>query len=155
MQRCSYRSICVRPGGRSFTLGVALIALVLVAGSAQATGGTNVMYHSAMLNAVDTSTTTSPSQPGFSDSVVFSGLTEPTAVRFSPDGRVFVAEKSGLIKVFDSLKDTTPTVFADLRTEVHNFWDRGLLRRVRRQRPALPPAGQGGQDDRRRAGAHQ
>ena len=41
----------------------------------------------------------------------------PTAVRFAPDGRVFVAEKSGLIKVFDSLTDTTPTVFADLRTE--------------------------------------
>jgi glucose/arabinose dehydrogenase len=65
--------------------------------------------------------------PGFQESIVFSGLTEPTAVRFSPDGRVFVAEKSGLIKIFDSLSDTTPTVFADLRTQVHNFWDRGLL----------------------------
>ena len=40
---------------------------------------------------------------GFRDSVVFSGLTQPTAVAFSPDGRVFVAEKSGLIKVFASL----------------------------------------------------
>ena len=48
-------------------------------------------------------------------------------MRFSSDGRVFVAEKSGLIKVFDNLTDTTPTVFADLRTQVHNFWDRGLL----------------------------
>ena len=38
-----------------------------------------------------------------------------------------MAEKSGLIKVFDSLTATTPTVFADLRTNVHNFWDRGLL----------------------------
>jgi glucose/arabinose dehydrogenase/PKD repeat protein len=57
---------------------------------------------------------------------VFSGLTQPTAVRFAPDGRVFVAEKSGLIKVFDSLTDATPTVFADLRTEVYNYWDRGL-----------------------------
>ena len=65
--------------------------------------------------------------PGFQESIVFSGLTQPTAVRFSPDGRVFVAEKSGVIKVFDSLSDTTPTVFADLRTQVHNFWDRGLL----------------------------
>jgi len=64
---------------------------------------------------------------GFSDTAAFSGLTNPTVVRFSPDGRVFVAEKSGLIKVFDSLTDTTPTVFADLRTNVHNFWDRGLL----------------------------
>jgi glucose/arabinose dehydrogenase len=64
---------------------------------------------------------------GFTESVVFSGLVNPTIVRFSPDGRVFVGEKSGLIKVFDSLTDPTPTVFADLRTETHNFWDRGLL----------------------------
>jgi PKD repeat protein len=48
-------------------------------------------------------------------------------VRFASDGRVFVGEKSGLIKVFDNLSDTTPTVFADLRTNVHDFWDRGLL----------------------------
>jgi glucose/arabinose dehydrogenase/PKD repeat protein len=65
--------------------------------------------------------------PGFQEQIVFAGLTEPTALRFSPDGRVFVAEKSGLIKVFDNLSDTTPSVFADLRTQVHNFWDRGLL----------------------------
>jgi glucose/arabinose dehydrogenase len=64
---------------------------------------------------------------GFQEQIVFSGLTEPTALRFAPDGRVFVAEKSGVIKVFDSLTDTTPTVFADLRTQVHNYWDRGLL----------------------------
>ena len=64
---------------------------------------------------------------GFSESVVFSGLTQPTSVRFSPDGRVFVTEKSGLIQVFASLSATTPTVFHDLRTNVHNFWDRGLM----------------------------
>ena len=66
--------------------------------------------------------------PGFSETALpFTGLASPTALAFSPDGRVFVAEKSGLIKVYDGLGDTTPTVFADLRTEVHNFWDRGLL----------------------------
>jgi uncharacterized repeat protein (TIGR01451 family) len=64
---------------------------------------------------------------GFTETTVFSGLTNPTAIRFSPDGRVFVAEKSGLIKVFASLSATTPTVVADLRTNVHNYWDRGLL----------------------------
>ena len=64
---------------------------------------------------------------GFEESTVFSGLAQPTVIAFSPDGRVFVAEKSGLIKVFDSIADTTPTIFADLRTKVHNFWDRGLL----------------------------
>ena len=40
---------------------------------------------------------------------------------------MFVAEKNGLIKVYDSLTDTLPDIFADLRTNVHNFWDRGLL----------------------------
>jgi len=64
---------------------------------------------------------------GFHEEVVLSGLTDPTNVEFTKDGRIFVAEKSGLIKVFDDLNDKTPTTFADLRTQVHNFWDRGLL----------------------------
>jgi PKD repeat protein len=64
---------------------------------------------------------------GFQESTVFSGLSNPTVVRFSPDGRVFVAEKRGVIKVFDSLTDPTPDVFADLNVNVYNFWDRGLL----------------------------
>ena len=64
---------------------------------------------------------------GFQDTVVWSGLTVPTAVRFAPDGRVFVAEKSGVIKVMDDVTDATPTVFADLSTQVQDFTDRGLL----------------------------
>jgi glucose/arabinose dehydrogenase len=65
--------------------------------------------------------------PGFSTSTVFTGLTLPTAFQFAPDGRVFVAEKAGVVKVFDNVNDTTPTVFADLSTEVYNYTDRGLL----------------------------
>jgi glucose/arabinose dehydrogenase len=65
--------------------------------------------------------------PGFTDSIVFSGLELPTSIQFASDGRVFVAEKAGVVKVFDDLADTTPDVFVDLRTQVHNFWDRGLL----------------------------
>src|SRR5215211_1789584 len=64
---------------------------------------------------------------GFTDTAVITGLTAPTAVSFAADGRVFIAEKSGLIKTYDSLADTTPTTVADLRPAVHNFWDRGLL----------------------------
>ncbi|MEV7046438.1 PQQ-dependent sugar dehydrogenase [Amycolatopsis sp. NPDC051061] len=64
---------------------------------------------------------------GFADTVAIGGLTSPTAAAFAPDGRVFVAEKSGLVKVFDSLADPTATVFADLRTPTQDFWDRGLL----------------------------
>ncbi|MCI0633983.1 MAG: PQQ-dependent sugar dehydrogenase [Actinobacteria bacterium] len=65
--------------------------------------------------------------PGFQVNTVISGLDTPTAVAFSPDGRVFVAEKSGIIKVYTDLNDPTPTTFADLSTNVYNFFDRGLL----------------------------
>jgi glucose/arabinose dehydrogenase/PKD repeat protein len=64
---------------------------------------------------------------GFQVSTVFGDLTEPTGVEFSDDGRVFVAEKSGIIKVFDGLDDTEPTVFADLSRKVHGYSDRGLI----------------------------
>ncbi len=65
--------------------------------------------------------------PGFQETAAITGLTEPMSVAFSPDGRVFVAEKSGLIKVFDGISDPTPTLFADLSTNVYNFFDRGLM----------------------------
>ncbi|MGH9025077.1 MAG: hypothetical protein ACRDWD_03020 [Acidimicrobiia bacterium] len=70
-----------------------------------------------------------PPPPGgtFLEDIVFSGLTFPTAVRFAADGRVFVAEKSGRLLVFDNLSDPTPSLFADLRTEVYDHHDRGLL----------------------------
>ena len=83
-----------------------LLALVLVAAGALATLTAAPEAHGA---------STLPA--GFQETVVFSGLVNPTVVRFAPDGRVFVAEKSGVIKVFDSLTDTTPTVFADLQRQ--------------------------------------
>lgn len=72
-------------------------------------------------------TTTASLPAGFSDATVEYGLTFPTAFDFAPDGRLFVAEQRGVIKVYDSVDDTSPTVFADLRTEVYNYSDRGLL----------------------------
>src|SRR5262245_28561504 len=66
--------------------------------------------------------------PGFADTAVLTTpLGYPTAVQFSPDGRVFVSEKSGLIVLFQSLTNPTWNFFADLTGEVHNYWDRGLL----------------------------
>jgi uncharacterized repeat protein (TIGR01451 family) len=57
----------------------------------------------------------------------FTTLVNPTVIRFAADGRVFVAEKGGRIKVFSNLNDSTPDLFADLGANVHNFWDRGML----------------------------
>jgi glucose/arabinose dehydrogenase len=64
---------------------------------------------------------------GFSDTAVWSGLTLPTAIAFAPGGKVFVGEKGGTVKVFDSLSDSTPTQVVDLHPQVQDFWDRGLL----------------------------
>jgi glucose/arabinose dehydrogenase len=65
--------------------------------------------------------------PSFNLEVTQSGLVQPTAFAFAPDGRLFIAEKRGVIQTYDDVHDTTPTVFADLRTSVHNSNDRGLL----------------------------
>jgi glucose/arabinose dehydrogenase len=70
---------------------------------------------------------------GFRDSVVLSGLTNPVVIQFAPDGRIFVGQKNGVIKVFQSLTDTNPVTFADLSGKVDDYWDRGLLGM------ALPP----------------
>ncbi len=65
---------------------------------------------------------------GFQVTTVFSGLQNPIDFQFAADGRVFVAEKAGKIKVFDSLADTTPTTFADLSARVYKGPnDHGLL----------------------------
>ena len=64
---------------------------------------------------------------GFRDSVVLSGLVNPTVLQFAPDGRIFVGQKNGVIKVFQSLTDTNPVTVADLSNRVDDYWDRGLL----------------------------
>ncbi len=97
--------------GASLTLRRALIALVL----ALAVVGPAATATAATL------------QPSFQETTVFSGLTNPTTMRFASDGRVFVAEKSGRIRTYDSLNDGTATTTVDLSTNTYNFWDRGML----------------------------
>ena len=109
---------------------VALVVLSALAGSGSAAGpgnggGKPGVFGTEAVAAAEVAAASVPS--GFRDNVVFAGLTNPTSVRFASDGRIFVAEKSGLVKVFDSLTDTTASVVADLRVEVDDYWDRGLL----------------------------
>lgn len=51
----------------------------------------------------------------------------PTALAFAPNGSVFVAEKQGTIRRFDGLTNTSGDLVIDLRAQVHNRVDRGLL----------------------------
>ncbi len=72
-----------------------------------------------------------PTPPdGFALELVLGGhgeLSNPIAAEFAPDGTVFVAQKNGIIKRFDGLGDPTAQTFADLRTEVFNYADKGML----------------------------
>jgi glucose/arabinose dehydrogenase len=54
-------------------------------------------------------------------------VAEPALPEGFQDSVVFVAEKPGKILVFENVDDTTPEVFADLRTDVYETGDRGLL----------------------------
>jgi glucose/arabinose dehydrogenase len=65
--------------------------------------------------------------PGFSVTTQFEGLDQPTVIRAAGDGRLFVAEKAGRVKVFDGMSDIVPDVLADLSPAVYDFWDHGLL----------------------------
>jgi glucose/arabinose dehydrogenase len=64
---------------------------------------------------------------GFQETPVITGRTEPTAIRFAPNGQAFLAEKSGLLWVYANITDPSPSQVIDLRAEVHDYWDRGLL----------------------------
>src|SRR5205085_496009 len=81
-------------------------------------GSSGVLDSSGNFLAADYSFSFTTGTPQFNETAVFSNLVAPTQVKFAPDGRVFVAEKSGIVKAFASLTSTTPTVVADLRAQV-------------------------------------
>jgi glucose/arabinose dehydrogenase len=90
-------------------------------------GDAGIKDESGTAMAADFRWSFSTGTPEFQETTVFSSVINPTVVKFSPDGRAFVAEKSGRIWVFDNIEDSTPDLFANLHVNVHNFWDRGLL----------------------------
>jgi PKD repeat protein/glucose/arabinose dehydrogenase len=64
-------------------------------------------------------------QPGFELETVATGLTLPVGVTWAPDGRMFISEKDGILKV--RKPDGTTDVVLDMRNQVNSFSDRGLL----------------------------
>jgi glucose/arabinose dehydrogenase/PKD repeat protein len=63
----------------------------------------------------------------FVEETAFDDLVAPASIAFADDGRVFVAQLDGVIKVFDGLEDATASVYADLSTNVAWHNDRGLM----------------------------
>ena len=62
--------------------------------------------------------------PGFTDSLVVAGLTNPTAMALAPDGRVFVCEQGGNLRV---IKNGTLLATPFLTVTVDSSGERGLL----------------------------
>ena len=61
---------------------------------------------------------------GFSDRVVASGLVSPTAMDFAPDGRLFVLQQTGAVRVIQN-GQLLPTPFVTLNVDSNS--ERGLL----------------------------
>jgi glucose/arabinose dehydrogenase len=110
------------------SLVVLLTSLLAVAPASAAGGQGGEVLGPATRSTAPTSPSAVAAVPtGFSDTAVWSGLTLPTAIAFAPGGKVFVGEKGGIVKVFDSPSDPSPTQVVDLHPAVQDFWDRGLL----------------------------
>jgi glucose/arabinose dehydrogenase len=62
---------------------------------------------------------------GFTDSPVVSGLTNPTDMEFAPDGRLFVAEQAGKVRI--AKPNGTLATFLDISAKVASNGERGLL----------------------------
>ncbi|HEY5011820.1 MAG TPA: PQQ-dependent sugar dehydrogenase, partial [Acidimicrobiia bacterium] len=92
---------------------------VLVAAVLVAVSSTSVGAHALV-----------PGPPvGFTASLVVGGLHDgigglPTAFAYAPDGRIFVARKTGVVDVYDG---GVQHVFWDLRDQVNTIQSRGLL----------------------------
>jgi glucose/arabinose dehydrogenase len=97
--------------GRDVLIGLAQLAL----------GGVLLLA----LAATDARATTSY-QSGFEERTVVGGLTEPTAMAWAPDGRLFIVEKAGRLKVV-APGGTSATTILDISSRVNEFHDRGLL----------------------------
>jgi glucose/arabinose dehydrogenase/PKD repeat protein len=112
-----------RGGMLACGFGIVRRVVVVTLASVLITSLAGIMSSAGLSRAADASVLPS----GFRDTVVLSGMNSPTVVQFAPDGRIFVGQKNGVIKVFSSLTDTTPVTFANLSGEVDDYWDRGLL----------------------------
>jgi len=64
---------------------------------------------------------------GFSEREIFSGLQQPTSFKFAPNGpQVFVTEKRGVVKLFDSVNSSSGRIIYDISSDVYTKFDNGL-----------------------------
>jgi glucose/arabinose dehydrogenase len=67
-----------------------------------------------------------PSNGTFSAQPVVGGLFGPTAIDFDNNGRMFIAEQQGVVRIYQN-GQLNPQPFLDLRQQVNNVQDRGMI----------------------------
>jgi glucose/arabinose dehydrogenase len=65
--------------------------------------------------------------PGFAETAFISGLNNPTAMDFSPDGKLFVTEQGGTMEVFQNGTRLETNFFRNTPLTVNSSGERGLL----------------------------
>lgn len=65
--------------------------------------------------------------PGFAETTVASGLSSPTTMDFSPDGKLFIAEQAGTMEVWQNGMRLQENFFRDAPLVTQVFQERGLL----------------------------
>jgi glucose/arabinose dehydrogenase len=100
-------------------------------GFTASTGG-SINEHKVQVTAIDASFESDPSaipvEPngsGFSTEIIASGLNQPISFAVAPDGRIFVTEKAGLVKIVENGQVTS--TFLDINEEVNSYHDRGMM----------------------------
>ncbi|MEM6451879.1 MAG: DUF4347 domain-containing protein [Cyanobacteria bacterium P01_D01_bin.105] len=78
-----------------------------------------------LLPASDVVENPTPSGAGFTRQTLVSGLDNPLAFTYAEDGRIFVTEKAGRVKIIENGQVTS--TFIDINAEVNSYWDRGLM----------------------------
>jgi len=63
--------------------------------------------------------------PGFDEETVAEGIDKPTAFAYAPDGRLFIAEKAGRVRIVGAAGELLATPFATVSVNTNN--DRGLI----------------------------
>src|ERR1041384_7343426 len=67
------------------------------------------------------------SDPGFSSETITTlPAFSPVGVAFAPDGRLFIWQKPGVVKIFKN-GQLLPTPFLDISAKVNIYQDRGLV----------------------------
>ena len=64
---------------------------------------------------------------GFAEETLGAGLTSPVGAAPAPDGRIFVAEKGGRVRVITPDRLLLQAPLLDISSRVNSYWDRGLL----------------------------